>query len=436
VDEIRRQSGLFVTIFQRLDEQGTMLRVATNVVTADGKRAIGTVISPRNADGIPSPVLAAVLAGKTYLGRAFVVGHWINAIYAPVFGRDGQVVGMLFAGESKESAAEFKRVFRDIRFGKSGRVFVLGGTDAQKGLFVLSMNGNRDEVNVWEETNSKGEKYIQQMVEAGVKLEPDSVGLLRFTYQNAKKEESDRMAALMYFAPWDWVIGVCADNRELEQTSVGIANYLRQMVYWFLALAVVLSGVLLLFAMGVARRITNPLARAVTLLRDIAHGDGDLTRRLPIENEDEVGKLSRYFNELMDKLQSFVREIGSGVHEVAQTAVDLKATASGMSADAVGVSDRAHQAATSTASAGANVQSVASAIEQVSSSTNAVASAGAQISSNLDNVAAAVEQMSANMNVVASSGEHMTLGMNTVASAIEEMGASLQEVAGNSAESG
>ena len=43
VDEVRRLTGNFCTIFQRMNETGDMLRVSTSVLKTDGARAIGTV---------------------------------------------------------------------------------------------------------------------------------------------------------------------------------------------------------------------------------------------------------------------------------------------------------------------------------------------------------------------------------------------------------
>ncbi len=51
--------GVTATIFQRMNEQGDMLRVATSVTKADGTRAIGTYIPAVEPDGKPNPVLAA-----------------------------------------------------------------------------------------------------------------------------------------------------------------------------------------------------------------------------------------------------------------------------------------------------------------------------------------------------------------------------------------
>nr|MBP8262038.1 Cache 3/Cache 2 fusion domain-containing protein [Verrucomicrobiota bacterium] len=50
VDEAKRMTGDFCTIFQRINEEGDMLRVCTSVLKTDGTRAVGTYIPRRNAD--------------------------------------------------------------------------------------------------------------------------------------------------------------------------------------------------------------------------------------------------------------------------------------------------------------------------------------------------------------------------------------------------
>ena len=65
VDDILKSNGVYVTVFQRMGEEGSMLRVATNIKAPSGRRAIGTFITPQLANGDPNPVLSAVLSGKT-----------------------------------------------------------------------------------------------------------------------------------------------------------------------------------------------------------------------------------------------------------------------------------------------------------------------------------------------------------------------------------
>src|SRR5436309_1194361 len=66
-----------------------------------------------------------------------------------------------------------------------------------------------------------------------------------------------------------------------------------------MALALVLSVVL-------ARAIARPLGQTVTLLRDIAEGEGDLTQRLEVRSRDELGELARWFNIFVDKLRVII----------------------------------------------------------------------------------------------------------------------------------
>jgi methyl-accepting chemotaxis protein len=57
------QVGGSCTLFQRLDDEGSMVRAATSVVTPAGRRNIGSYIPRTDPDGTPNPVLAAVHAG-------------------------------------------------------------------------------------------------------------------------------------------------------------------------------------------------------------------------------------------------------------------------------------------------------------------------------------------------------------------------------------
>jgi hypothetical protein len=84
VDKVTQLTGATATIFQRMNEKGDMLRVATTVKDAQGRRALGTYIPAVNPDGVPNPVIAAVLKGEPYHGRAFVVNDWYLTAYEAI----------------------------------------------------------------------------------------------------------------------------------------------------------------------------------------------------------------------------------------------------------------------------------------------------------------------------------------------------------------
>ena len=85
VDLIGSLTNDTVTIFQ-----GDM-RIATNVKTADGKRAVGT----KAAEEVSRTVLKE---GKTYIGKAQVVGKWNQTAYEPIRDAQGNIIGMFYVG--------------------------------------------------------------------------------------------------------------------------------------------------------------------------------------------------------------------------------------------------------------------------------------------------------------------------------------------------
>jgi len=66
-------------------------RIATNVITADSVRAIGTIVS----DEVYSKVLER---GERFADRAFVVNDWYLSAYDPVLDAKGKIIGILYVG--------------------------------------------------------------------------------------------------------------------------------------------------------------------------------------------------------------------------------------------------------------------------------------------------------------------------------------------------
>ena len=98
VDEAERLTGDKITIFQRINPQGDLLRIATTVENEKGDRAIGTYIPAVNPDGKPNAVASAIREGRTYQGTAFVVKELMVTTYEPIRDAKGAVIGASFVG--------------------------------------------------------------------------------------------------------------------------------------------------------------------------------------------------------------------------------------------------------------------------------------------------------------------------------------------------
>jgi methyl-accepting chemotaxis protein len=180
VDQVQALVGGTATLFQRTGPAGDMLRVATNVVGTTGKRAIGTYIPATNPDGAPNPVLAAVLAGQTYRGNAFVVDSWYVSAYAPLFDGAGQVIGMVYVGQKQQNLPALRESLEQTSIGEHGRVEVFGGTGDLRGQVVVSQGGARDGESLLDATDAEGTRWVQQVVDAAVALQPGEQATVRY----------------------------------------------------------------------------------------------------------------------------------------------------------------------------------------------------------------------------------------------------------------
>ncbi len=66
----------------------------------------------------------------------------------------------------------------------------------------------------------------------------------------------------------------------------------------------------------VQKLLTKPLHRIVKAMDDIASGEGDLTKRIEIDSDDEIGQLSRSFNAFVENIQSIIGQANNTTEQV------------------------------------------------------------------------------------------------------------------------
>ncbi|TMP31661.1 methyl-accepting chemotaxis protein [Pseudoalteromonas rubra] len=145
----------------------------------------------------------------------------------------------------------------------------------------------------------------------------------------------------------DWYLGVVID-KEIAYSSV--ASF-RNM-----ALIYMLVGVLVIVVMLqlLLKYLMRPMVHLNEAIKDIAQGEGDLTRRLEVENNDEFGELSNYFNLFVDKIHE-------SISKVKETTLALEQVMAGLQSQTQGALDIYTEQTKRT-------DSVATAINELSSS--------------------------------------------------------------------
>jgi methyl-accepting chemotaxis protein len=356
VDEVQRQVGGTCTIFQRMNADGDMLRVATNVLKADGARAIGTYIPATNPDGSSNDVIRTVLRGDTFQGRAYVVNAWYQTMYQPIMNAQRDVIGVLYVGVKQESVDSVRKGIMDIVVGKSGYVFVLGGSGDQKGTYLISKGGARDGENIWQAKDSDGNLFIQSVVNKAIATRDGECDFERYPWKN-KDEVTARWktAAVTYYEPWDWVIGASAYEDDFQDAQAKVGAAMSQLVMWVVGTGVfivIIAGGLALIA---ARKMVKPIDIVSDGLEDIAQGEGDLTKRLHVTTKDEVGVLAARFNTFVEKIESIIRDVALGAQQI--------------DAGSGQVSDSSQSLSEGASEQAASIQQISASLEEIASMT-------------------------------------------------------------------
>lgn len=173
--------------------------------------------------------------------------------------------------------------------------------------------------------------------------------------------------------------------------------------------------------------VTRPLNLAVSRLSEIARGEGDLTRELPIRSGDEVGQLSSSFNrfvqrqrdmvgkigrvagELLDAtvlIQNASKEVGSGAQEQRMALREAERDIRGIGEDIQGIADSttalvdvSRQCTSAIMEMGATIEEIAEQmdylfanVEQVSSSSQEMSASSGQIDGNVQQLVVLIEQ--------------------------------------------
>ncbi|MFL5494445.1 MAG: methyl-accepting chemotaxis protein [Gemmatimonadales bacterium] len=298
VDEVVDLVGGTATVFQRMNREGDMLRVATTVISKDGHRAIGTYIPVTGPDGKANPVLAAVLTGTTYQGRAFVVDAWYQTVYQPIRDGSGAVIGMYYVGVKQESLASLRQSIAGMRIGQSGFVTVLGGTGDQRGRYLISHGGKRDGESILDETDAVGLPMTREILHSTVDSAPGQMSVHHYRWQDAGETEAQsKVVASIYFAPWDWVVLVTGYEAEFAEGRHNLSAMILTLVLILTATGVAVAGAALYLTARVARSVTAPVSALARTADRIALGEVD--HEVQSAGEDEVGWLSRSVGQIL-----------------------------------------------------------------------------------------------------------------------------------------
>ncbi len=235
---------------------------------------------------------AAQSAGKSVVTEPYIAsstGKLVVTIATPV-SQQGQLIGVAGADMSLDSLS---KTLNSLNFGGHGHAFIVSA----EGKILIHPDANRV-------LKPLSEAYPGDTppVKAGV-----------------SEIESAGKAEIISFTPVEgptssrWYVALVLER----DTAYAMLGEFRRSA--ITATLVVVLAVILILGLLI-RALMQPLHQMGRAMRDIAQGEGDLTKRLDATSGDEFGELARSFNQFVERIHASIREVASTAGQLGQVA--------------------------------------------------------------------------------------------------------------------
>lgn len=262
----------------------------------------------------------------------------------------------LSEAEKMERAAE---VLNAMRFGSDGYIFGYGSDGVTK---IHGGNAKLIGTNMLNFRDSSGVTLIRDLITEA----QNGGGYVECVWD---KPDTGTKAPKLSYAEMvpgrDLLLGTGFYIDDIDAAVAQLEDQIRSSVATTLGIigisALILLVLVSLVTLYVAQRMVRPLQQTAAALKDISRGEGDLTQRLPVATDDEVGDVARGFNDFVEKIQQLVREVQVAVRSLSQSTESMKHVVSQTHEDT-------HKQKGETSQAAAAIHEMAAAVQQVAGS--------------------------------------------------------------------
>ncbi len=236
--------------------------------------------------------------------------------------------------------------------------------------------------------------------------------------------------------------GILMISTSLQGVQTALGDSQR---YLFLASLTTLAILVVLLRILMKRMVLSPVKTMVARVRDIAEGEGDLTKRITVNYQDEIGDVARWFNTFIERLHHIISQVagtGKQVNTVSQEILDgtnqirdgseVQNNAIGATSTAVEAMNQSIQKVAENAeSLTAMAQESAVAVLEMSSSIDEIARNAAVLSTSVEDTTASILQMSSSIKQIDQNVSSLNSVAEVTSSSMTEMDAAIRQIRAN-----
>jgi len=241
-----------------------------------------------------------------------------------------------------------------------------------------------------------------------------------------KSKMLPKMSYVSLFKPWDMVIGtgVYIDDIDAiikmkeKQGSVLLTNIIVKIILVLCILIIIIAIITFTFAKSLKIRLMDITDK----LKDISSGDGDLTQRLPVISDDEIGQISNWFNVFIEKLQKMIVNIKTNSEKIYQSSQELTNSSVHLASNTEEISTQSKEVLSTSEKSTQNLFAVLTASEGLSSKSTSVAAAIEEMSATIKEIAEQCQKESSVSQEAAKEASKTQEQMETLGASAQQIG--------------
>ena len=288
VDEIAKKSGTVVTVFQRLNDHGDMLRVASTLKSEKGTRAIGTFVPGDQLVGESAKVLETVLKGESYTGKEVRGKVTYLTSYEPLKNSWGKVVGALNTAVPEEqikSQVELLATSNAIK-GDKPQLFIFEASGERLGTAVVMADKSLEGSDLSNEKDAEGRLYVRDLCARATQIAAGQTGEYKFQKTTRVGGIPRSMTARFGYVPeLGWAVGFLQAEMD-TQASVPFLQALGWAMWLLFGVSVASTSL----ALRVWIKFSDDLAHKLSALLDHLRKDAKQLTAAAVELSHEASE--------------------------------------------------------------------------------------------------------------------------------------------------
>ncbi|WP_407428805.1 methyl-accepting chemotaxis protein [Treponema sp.] len=320
---------------------------------------------------------------------------WVCGVAFPIFDKNKKPVGVIGLDMSLDTLSS---LLRQVKVYETGYLSLI----SDSGLVAVDANSENEGKNHPDFSNSL-------FASAKTSLQP---------FGMHKNENGD---TLKYYQPFKvedaaqvWFLGLNAKESEIKAAA--------NEIFAIVAIAFAITAFIILFILFVIiQGVVKEMNKGVSAMQNIAQGDGDLTVRMNVKTENELGKMYKFFNLTIEKIQNSIAQV--------------KEAAVSLGNQGASLADNMNDTAASANQITANIDSVNKQVQQQGRNVHEAQDALTLINHSVNDLVGNIQSQSSSVVESSSAIEEMVANIRSVTSILEKNGDTIKSLE-NSSETG